>query len=80
MNVNLSELLLKTSERACGFKQRREQLLTPEENAALTFAIRNPAKAVRDIVEALALAGFPCSRDTITKHRKGNCLECQTNL
>jgi len=54
-------------------------MLTPEENEALTFAIRNPAKAVRDIVEALALAGFPCSRDTITKHRKGNCLECLTN-
>lgn len=80
MTTDLTARLLETNQRGCNFKEKRLQLLTPEQNEALTFAIRNPAKSVRDIVDALADAGFPSSRDTITKHRKGNCLECQTNL
>lgn len=54
-------------------------MLTDEQNAALTFALRNPAKGVRSIVDALTMSGFLTSKDTITKHRKGLCLECQTN-
>jgi hypothetical protein len=79
MTDDLTARLLDTYTRGCAFKQRRQDLLTAEQNEALTFAIRNPTKSARAIVEALAAAGFPCSRDTITKHRKGNCLECQTN-
>lgn len=80
MTDELTAMLTTTHMRGCNFQRQREQLLTPEQNEALTFAIRNPAKPVRDIVYALQSANFPSSRDTITKHRKGLCLECQTNL
>lgn len=79
MTDRLIEMLLTTHTRGCNFKAQREELLTAEQNEALTFAIRNPAKSVRDIVTALQGVGFATSRDTITKHRKGLCLECQTN-
>lgn len=75
----LTNMLLTTYKRHCGFKEQRNMLLTDEQNDALTIALRNPAKSIRDIVSALQGAGFATSRDTIAKHRKGQCLECLTN-
>lgn len=72
-------MLLSTHRRTCNFRKQREELLTEEQNAALTTALRNPAKSIRDIVDALQSAGFATSRDTIGRHRKGQCLECLTN-
>lgn len=79
MADKLTEMLLTTYQRGCNFKEQREQMLTAEQNEALTLALRNPAKSIRDIVTALQGAGFATSRDTITKHRKGQCFQCQTN-
>lgn len=79
MTDRLTEMLLTTHTRECNFKQQRTQLLTDEQNAALDIALRNPAKSIRDIVDALQSAGFATSRDTIGKHRKGQCLQCLTN-
>jgi hypothetical protein len=64
--------------RDCSFKKKRTEMLTPEQDEALSFAIRNTAKSVRDIVDILRNVGMPISRDTITIHRKGNCPICRT--
>ena len=79
MTDKLVEMLNETFTRGCSFKAQRMARLTDEQNAALDYALRNPAKSVRSIVDALTSTGFATSKDTITKHRKGMCLECQTN-
>lgn len=64
--------------RKCAFAEKRAAMLTPEQNEALTFAIRNTAKPIRQIVDILRNFGMPISKDTITIHRKGNCPICRT--
>lgn len=78
MNDQLIDALLADrTTRSCSFKTRREEMLTPEQNEALTFAIRNTAKPIREIVSILQSIGMPVSRDTITLHRKGLCPLCR---
>lgn len=66
--------------RECNFKAKREEMLTAEQDEALSFAIRNTAKPVREIVDILRNFGMPISKDTITIHRKGNCPICRTTI
>jgi hypothetical protein len=73
--LTLVDALKSEPQRSCTYKALLQKL-SDEEKEALQFALRNPAKSVREIHDILGNAGHIIGRETLTVHRKGTCATC----
>jgi hypothetical protein len=73
--VNLIDALKSEPQRSCSYQNLKDGL-KDEEKEALEFALRNPAKAIREIHDILAQAGYSIGRETLARHRNGTCTTC----